>query len=145
MESIRGKVRRGDTMNTKSFVDVLKSIENLHSLNGVSDGIIREAEKELGLVFSVEYYEYLKQYGIASANGQEFTGLGSSSRLSVIYNTIQERELHPGMPDQYYVVEQCNIDGIVILQSPDGKVYMIGSDGIIQFISDSLSEYLEKN
>ena len=126
------------------FVDVLNSIENMHALKGVSDEVIREAEKELGLVFSPEYYEYLKQYGVASAKGHEFTGLGSSNRLSVIYNTIQERELHPKMPGSYYVVEQCNIDGIVILQSPDSKVFMIGSDGIIQFISGSLAEYLEK-
>ena len=130
-------------MSTR-FVDVLNTVENLHALKGVSDEVIREAEKELGLVFSPEYYEYLKQYGLASAKWHEFTGLGSSNRLSVIYNTMQERELHPEMPDSYYVVEQCNIDGIVILQSADSKVYMIGPDGTIRFIYDSLAEYLEK-
>lgn len=129
-------------MSTKSFVEVLKDASNLHTLQGVSEDIIHEAQERLGILFSPEYVEYLKAYGVASANGHEFTGLGSSKRLSVIDNTLQERELHPGLLDKYYVVEQCNIDGIIVVQASDSSVYMLEPHENLRLVSSNLGEYL---
>ena len=128
-------------MSTR-FVDVLKECEGLYTLHGVSDDEIREAQNRLNLTFAAEYYEYLKEFGIASVRGHEFTGLGSSKRLSVVDNTLQERALHVGRLDQFYVVEQCSVDGLIIVQAPDGKVYEAGPGMGVKLIAGGLGEYL---
>lgn len=128
---------------SRIFVEALKGCEYFHSLQGVSDDEIREAQVKLGVSFAPEYYEYLKAYGIASIKAHEFTGLGSSKRLNVVDNTMQERELHPGKLDNLYVVEQSNIDGVIILQSPDSNVYLLDPSENINLICDSLAKYIK--
>ena len=75
------------------------------------------------LKFSDEYRKYLARYGVASANGHEFTGICASSRLNVVDVTISERINNPNIQMDYYVVEQANIDRIVIWQSQTGEIY----------------------
>lgn len=45
----------------------------------------------------------------------------------------------------YYVVEQANIDGIVIWQASDGKVYQTNPKLKPLQIAESLSEYILEN
>ena len=130
-------------MSKKTFIEIIGQSDSFHSLSGVSEEEIRQAENTLGLVFADDYREYLLTYGIASIRGHEFTGLGSSSRLSVVDNTVQEREQHPDLPGTLYVVEQCNIDGLVILQDENGDVFSVAPGLALERISGSLCEYLE--
>lgn len=128
-------------MNT--FVEQLKQKDGFRMLSGVSEGTIKAAEEKLGLRFSEEYKDYLRSCGVAMADGHEFLGLGSSNRLDVVANTLEEREANPGIPANLYVVEQADIDCIVVWQSFSGEVYQ-SMPGILPVkLCDSLLEYIE--
>ena len=100
------------------------------------------AEDELGLTFAKEYTEYLCQYGCASVFGHEFTGICSSKRLNVVNVTLEERK-NLNLPNDWYVVEQANIDGIVICQSAEGNIYLTRPGANPGKIASSLFEYLD--
>ena len=129
-------------MKEKDFVSVLEGSDGFRALKGVTQEEVLKAEKTLEVVFASEYKDYLIKYGVATIKGHEFTGLGSSARLSVIDNTIQERSIHPDLEKKYYVVEQCNYEGFVVLQSADGKVYLLKPNMNIEFVAESLATYI---
>lgn len=125
-----------------SIVTILKSQEHFYSKQGVPLNNIAQAEGALGLKFSAEYKEYLTAFGVASANGHEYTGLCTSARLDVVAITLQERKKNPNIPDDFYVIEQANIDGIVIWQSSDGNIYQTAGCSCPIKICDSFGEYV---
>ncbi len=109
----------------------------------VDSDLISSAEKELGVIFSPEYMEYLKEFGAASYYGHELTGICKSSRLNVVDVTITERENNPIVPKNWYVIEQANIDGIVIWQAETGEIYQTAPNAVPLKLYDSLGEYIE--
>lgn len=109
----------------------------------VSKQNICEAESVLGLHFSDEYRYYLLAFGVASANGHEFTGICNSPRLNVVDVTLEERKYNPDVPPDYYVVEQANIDGIILWQSQSGKIYQTYPNQPPVPLCNSLCELLE--
>jgi len=122
---------------------VMKELPDFFGLSGASEEQIASAERELQTHFASDYREYLAAYGIASANGHELTGLCSSRRLNVVEVTKTMAAQYSGVPSDWYVIEQANIDGIVVWQSPDGSVYQtqIGADSVL--ISNGLLEYIK--
>ena len=130
-------------MSRRSLTDVLSSSDAFHAFKGVTEEVILKAENEIGAIFSPEYREYLRTYGVASIKGHELTGLGSSARLSVVVNTLDERKIHPNLEKRFYVVEQCNIDGLVVLQENSGLVYILNTNQNVDKVSNSLAEYIE--
>ncbi len=125
------------------FNNKLNKSSDLHSFSGVSEERIKQVEEELKLKFSDEYKDYLLEYGIASAEGHEFTGICKFPRLDVVYNTIKERENNESIPNNLYVVEQANIDDIIVWQSETGEVYLSQFGRYPEKISDSLAEYMD--
>ena len=125
-----------------NIIDVLKSQKDFYCKDGVSQAEIAQAEQVLGLNFAPEYREYLVAFGVVSANGHEYTGLGLSARLDVIAVTTLEREQNPNIPGDFYVIEQANIDRIVIWQSSDGEIYQTIGTSQPTKICDSLCEYI---
>lgn len=105
------------------IVLTLKRQEDLFFLKGVPEEQINYAEAKLGLKFSGEYRSYLLAFGVASANGHEFTGICNSPRLNVVDVTLEERKYNSNVPPDYYVVEQANIDGIVLWQKASGEIF----------------------
>ena len=124
------------------FVEALSTKEFFTSLKGVDESVVEDAEKKLGTHFSREYKEYLLKYGIASIKGHEFLGLGSSNRLSVVDNTIQERAYNQELTTDYYIVENIGMDSVLIAQDSKGRVYEVRSNCKPNLIADSLSEYI---
>lgn len=124
------------------FVDYLPKKKFFHSLSGVADSDILDAENTLALSFFPEYREYLSKYGVCSVEGHEFTGLGTTKRLDVVENTLLERQ-HTVVPTNWYVIEQADIDGIVIWQSSTGEIYQTAPNVEPIKLCDSLSEYLD--
>jgi hypothetical protein len=106
---------------------------------------IESAETELGLTFSAEYKEYLSEFGYAATDDNEFTGICPAKRLGVVFITQSERESNPGIPPDWYVVEQLNIDGIVIWQNALGEVFqtVIGSEP--KKLCNSLYDYVNQS
>lgn len=127
----------------KTVIDIIAEKENVFSMKGVSDELINQAEQELGLIFNKEYKSYLSVYGLVSYGSHELTGICPFPRLNVVSVTIEEREYNPLTPKDYYVIEQLNIDGMVIWQSSEGKIYQTTPNSEPVKIADSLSEYIQ--
>ena len=128
------------------MTNILKTInskENLYHLTGATSDEISLAEKDLQLVFHKDYKEYVSNFGFISYGSHELTGICSFPRLNVVNVTQEERKYNPSIPQQYYVIEQTNIEGIVVWQSPEGNVYQSTPDHPLKQIATSLSEYIE--
>lgn len=127
--------------------DICKTIASMNSLKitgEVSNELIINAQSDLGLSFAVEYKKYLSEFGVASFEGHELTGISSIKRLDVVDVTKNNREHINDMVKDMYVVEEINIDGIVIWQDVTGCIYETcpGCEKP-KPIYNSLVEYLE--
>ena len=105
---------------------------------------IDAAEKALGLQFSEEYREYLSAFGAASIYGHEFTGICAAKRLDVVVVTMYERERNRQIANDYYVLEQLNIDDVVIWQAQNGNIYRTIGDSEPMKICDSFCNYINR-
>lgn len=123
------------------FIRRLQQYDDYMCLGGASVDSIENAENTLGVNFSIEYKEYLKACGMATANGHEFSGIGKSKRLSVVEMTTALRN-KVTIPNEMYVVEKLAIDGIVVTQIENGTVYHVYTNGESTKIADSLADYL---
>ena len=127
------------------MADFVKNIQTLgyfRSGKGVSAEDVQQAEQALGVHFADEYREYLTAFGIASANGHEFTGLGTSPRLDVVAVTQRLWEINPSVPRSLYVVEELNIDDMVAWQSATGEVFLTVGQAQPVKTAESLSQYV---
>ena len=124
---------------------LIKEADNFISLQPVSASKIQEAEDKLGLSFAEDFKEYLAEFGVASFNGKELTGICDSERLSVVSITEKARHDYPQFPKNAYVIEDLYIDHILILQDCSGKVYAFAPDDYGREIAGTLKEYLFPN
>ena len=129
----------------ENIIEVLRSSDDLFAGKGASKEQIDEASKALGLAFAEDYLMYLQEFGLAFVNGHELTGIGILPRNNVVSVTVEKRKLPhvKDIPDDWYVIEDTNIDSIVIWQSSKGKIYM-ETPGIIKQIYSSMAEYILK-
>ena len=127
-----------------AFTDKFSKMKAFRSRTPASAEQIKEAEVALGLSFAKEYKEYLSTFGCASIYGHEFTGICSASRLNVVTVTDEQKSFDAGIPDDWYVIEETNIDGIVIWQNTKGIVYAKSPNGSPEKIVKSFSEYIEQ-
>ena len=124
------------------FNNLIKNSIGFMCLGAVSEKEIDNAEQELNLKFNSEYHDYLLEYGVATTDQHEFTGICLSQRLNVVFVTQEYREINKNIPSNWYVIEKSNIDDVVIWQSSRGKVYQtIGLSKGIK-IADSMIEYI---
>ena len=126
------------------IVELIKSLPDYIGSNGRSDADISCAEKQLKTQFSPEYTQYLQQIGLAAFDGRELTGLCKDKRLNVVDVTLEERSRNQSIPENWYVVEQANIDGIVFWQAPNSSIYQTSPNMPCKKICNSLSDYLLK-
>lgn len=127
------------------FVSRLKKYDDFVCFpKGALKDDVANAEVTLGLKFAKEYCEYTEEVGAASANGHEFTGVVNSKYLNVVTATQSARKKNPDIPDELYVVENLNADGIVIMQDAGGKIYEAGVDTEVKKIAGSLSDYIKE-
>ena len=127
------------------FVSRLKKYDDFVCFpKGALKDDVANAEVTLGLKFAKEYCEYTEEVGAASANGHEFTGVVNSKYLNVVTATQSARKENPDIPDELYVVENLNADGIVIMQDAGGKIYEAGVDTEVKKIAGSLADYIKE-
>lgn len=127
----------------EDIVSILKIQKDFLSGKGSSPSAISDIENELGLRFAEDYKQYLLVYGIVAFDGIELTGITPVQRLNVRSVTEKNRELC-SVPENFYVLEEAGIDGIVIWQDSNGSVYKTfpGCEKPIQ-INNSFAEYIE--
>ena len=109
----------------------------------VSDSAITECEQKLSVKFSDDYKECVRQYGALSYYGHELTGVVSSPRLNVVDVTNEEKKVNSGLPNNWYVIEQTGMDGIVIWQADSGEIFQSSPTAAYKKICNSLAEYIE--
>ena len=125
------------------IITVLNQLEDFDFMNGASEEDIAKAETALGVKFAPDYRRYLSEYGLASGDGHEFTGIASSPRLNVVDVTMKMRKKFKKIPDDAYVLEELGIDGIVMFQTSKGTVFEATPESPFNKAADSFSEYLE--
>ena len=126
-----------------NIVNKLRALPAFCSLACVSMEQIADAEKALTLRFADDYREYLLSFGITSSDGREFTGICNSKRLNVVDVTLAEKSITPGIPQDWYVLEEANIDGIVIWQNSIGKTFQTQPGREAVKLADSICDYLD--
>ncbi len=126
-----------------NIVDKIKTIPNLCHLTGCKTTQIKAAQKELDLDFPDEFIDYVKEFGVISFYGTEWTGLNVEGYLNVVDATKNERKLNKGFPQGFFVLENQAIDGILILVNSKGAVYSYQNGNLPTFICKSMSEYLD--
>lgn len=123
------------------IIDEIKNIPNLYHVKGCTTSQIKEAQKELGIIFPEEFIDYVKEYGAISFYGTEWMGLNVEGYLNVVEATRQEREMNDHFPKDCFVIENQGIDGLVAVVDEKGLVYNLQYDKK-EFICNSLSDYL---
>ncbi len=127
----------------KKFTDIIKEYEDFTAVGGASNEQIKEAEEELGLKFSKEYKEFLKEYGAACANGHEFLGICDSKRLDIVDATLKAKKKNELISDEMYLIEDVGIDKILTWQNSDGKLFQSVGKGEPEPIKMNLAEYVD--
>ena len=127
-----------------NIVEKIKKMKDLdiNPKGGASKEQIERAEKRLSLRFSKEYKEYVKEFGMISFYGTEWSGLNIDGYFNVVNMTEDEKALNESFPKKHFVIENIGVDSIFIISNEDGKIYSIQYDKI-EFLCNSLSEYLD--
>ena len=123
---------------------LLNSEPDLITGKGASEEQIEKAEEALKVSFADDYKEYLRMYGAIMINGHELTGISKAEHMDVVSVTQEGRKYDlPEDTEKMYVIEDLGIDGILIWQDSEGKIYEI-QNGRKKKIGESLEEYLKE-
>lgn len=125
-----------------NIIEKINTIPNLYHLKGCSDEQINEAQNALGIIFPGEFIACVKEFGVISFYGTEWTGLNICGQLNVVEATQAERARNKSFPQDCFVLENQAIDGILTIVDKNGKVYLQQFEKKVP-LCDSLSDYLD--
>ena len=96
-----------------------------------------------GIIWNQNRYSVFSVSITCGLNSWKNTGIGIIPRNDVVSATLEKRELPHAreIPEDWYVLEDTNIDSIVIWQSSKWLVYM-ETPGKIKQICSSMVEYI---
>ena len=103
--------------------------------------MITTAANNLGLQFSEEYTEYLREIGLCVIDGHELTGISDEKRTNVVDVTKEQRKFNPLVPENMYVIEETDMDYVVIWRDEKGKIYKTGYNEKPVKIAESIADY----
>ena len=127
----------------QEIVTKIKNKAGFVALRGADEEAVRSAEQTLGVKFADDYRQYVLAYGAASFEGHELTGVCPVPRLNVVNVTKEERSFAGNIPQNWYVIEQTHIDGIVIWQAQSGEIYSSSPEHKPARVFNSLWDYIE--
>ena len=130
-------------MAMSELIEVMRSKPDFYAETGVSAIQIEQAEKTLGIKFSLDFKECLREFGAVSVGGHELTGFSADKYLDVV-EVAQKNRKRNNVGTNFYVIEEAHIDGIVIWQDADGAVYETAPNSMPKKIANSLIEYITK-
>ena len=123
---------------------LLEEKEYFEPASPASDKAIEIAQNQLGLVFNQDYIDYLHRYGAVSFYGHIWTGISSFPGVDVVSVTKEARETNPLVSPDLYVIEEAHIDGIVVWQNSQGKIFQTIPGCKPVQICETLEEYISK-
>lgn len=126
----------------ENIVDKINKIEKLYHAKGCTTKQLKEAQKELGIVFPEEFVDYARAFGAISFYGTEWTGLNVDSYLNVVNATKEERKINADFPAGCFVLENLAIDGLITVVDEEGRVYSVQYDKKT-LLCNTMSEYLD--
>lgn len=124
------------------IVEKMKKIPGLTHIRGCSEKQIVEAQKVLDIIFPDEYIEYVKTFGCIDFDATEWTGLNIEGRLNTVVATNKEKQFNKDFPKGFFVLENLEIDGKIVIVNQEGKVYLLQFGQII-LLCNSMSDYLD--
>lgn len=130
-------------MTMSELIEVMRSKPNFYAEKGVSVIQIEQAEKLLGLKFSLDFKDCLREFGAVSVGGHELTGFSADKNLDVVETTRKNWQKN-NVGKNLYVIEEAHIDGVVIWQDAEGVVYETTPNSKAKKIAESLLEYITK-
>lgn len=125
------------------IIEIIEKLPELLPLKPANEATVSKAENDLKLKFADEYKEYLLKFGAILADGVELTGIAKSEHRDVVKVTKQAWELNSSVSKNLYVIEDTRVDGIIIWQNSEGKIYKSSPNSDAKKIYDSLSDYLK--
>lgn len=106
-----------ESNNSSKIISLIKKLPDLDKPKPTSVQDIENAEKELGLKFTNEYKDCLKEFGYIGSGATELAGI-----TDVIPITKKEWKLNSNVSHNMYVIEVLG-DGIIIWQDNSGCIY----------------------
>jgi hypothetical protein len=123
----------------KELIERLRRFLTAHDMIGTpaSDEQVLCAEQELGVKFSSDYIDFIKNFGmmINALDGNE----------NVVDETKSLREVHPEVADTYVISDDGSGNPIMINSKGEVEIYYHDSDAEIETIASSLEQYIEDN
>ena len=125
------------------IVDTIRTFDGLLSLGAVSKADIEKAEAELSVSFAPEYKEYTSTFGAIAFQGKEFTGVVQPLHLNVVAVTKSARTITPDAKAGWYVVMDPHIDGIILWQDSEGRIFQTEPGKEPCKVAQSLESYMK--
>jgi len=128
----------------ESIIDIMRALRSFSPGESVSENEVADAERELELLFSEEYKQYLIAFGAMDAYSIELTGFTDDEELHVVSATKAAWEYHDHVPRNLYLIEDAAFDGILIWQDSSGNIYESTPSQTPRIIFSSLAEYVKR-
>ncbi|HFI0345089.1 TPA: SMI1/KNR4 family protein [Streptococcus suis] len=125
------------------LLEKIKTVEGLYCGRPASEQEVVEAESKLQLTFPADYKDYLKEYGVISFYGTEWTGLNGDAWTDVIATTLEARSLYTDFPQDKFIFEDLHMDDLLVLSDSTGKVFL-WQNGFEKEIHSSIVSYLDE-
>lgn len=115
----------------------------------VTDEMLKEAEKNMGIKLPEEYCLFLKEFGHGGIGGIEVLGVGNNGDRVFETETLKYREY--GLPEGLIVIENCD-EWVYCLNTDNGNVvmwcygengYSVVYDDFITYLRDRTEDVLE--
>ena len=123
------------------ILNTIKKYEEKGDFNyaSVTDKMIEDAEKQLGVKLPEQYIEYIKKFGHGGIAGLEIIGVGLTGRMLFVESTLEYRAEE--LPDNLVVIENVD-EWLMCLDCNTGKVVSWDFSGYIKDEYDSFDDYL---
>lgn len=123
------------------ILNTIKKYEEKGDFNyaSVTDKMIEDAEKQLGVKLPEQYIEYIKKFGHGGIAGLEIIGVGLTGRMLFVDSTLEYRAEE--LPDNLVVIENVD-EWLMCLDCNTGKVVSWDFSGYIKDEYDSFDDYL---
>ena len=123
------------------ILNTIKKYEEKGDFNyaSVTDKMIEDAEKQLGVKLPEQYIEYIKKFGHGGIAGLEIIGVGLTGRMLFVESTLEYRTEE--LSDNLVVIENVD-EWLMCLDCNTGKVVSWDFSGYIKDEYDSFDDYL---
>lgn len=125
------------------IIDVVKAIPKCRFNKKSNDQSIEQVEENLGVKFSEEYKDYLKEFGAVTFYGTELSGITENKYTNVEFLTKKMRDYYSNMPTEYYVIEDMLSDHAFVVSNKKGEIF-IYANMKAKKINNSFCEFIEE-